>query len=272
MAIQLRRVSGEDLSRKESRMYAVYVLSRDGTPLMPAKRFGHVRRLLKEGKATVPQRQVLFLSRAAMDSENPLVKDIKSYKATGDLMNSLMDSWKAVKSAGHETDEALWKEFSAARQEFFTKRRAFYEERDAQRKESIDAKRALIEKAKEIAARNDYSRETTDEMKQLDVEWKKLGYSGKDENDRLWDEFKAAKDVFWNGKHDASQARFKSLIDRKDEQIRNMREQVNRLEERVYETDDFEEEQDLNRRAAQKKNIIENMKKDIEDLKSKLDD
>ncbi len=200
------------------------------------------------------------------------VKDIKSYKATGDLMNSLMDSWKAVKSAGHETDEALWKEFSAARQEFFTKRRAFYEERDAQRKESIDAKRALIEKAKEIAARNDYSRETTDEMKQLDVEWKKLGYSGKDENDRLWDEFKVAKDVFWNGKHDASQARFKSLIDRKDEQIRNMREQVNRLEERVYETDDFEEEQDLNRRAAQKKNIIENMKKDIEDLKSKLDD
>ncbi|SFF85629.1 glycoside hydrolase family 18 protein [Prevotella sp. KH2C16] len=38
--------------------------------------------LLKEGKATVPQRQVLFLSRAAMDSENPLVKDIKSLKNT----------------------------------------------------------------------------------------------------------------------------------------------------------------------------------------------
>jgi len=55
MAIQLRRVSGEDLSRKESRMYAVYVLSRDGTPLMPAKRFGHVRRLLKEGKAGFDQ-------------------------------------------------------------------------------------------------------------------------------------------------------------------------------------------------------------------------
>ena len=36
-------------------MYAVYVLSRDGTPLMPAKRFGHVRRLLKEGKAGFDQ-------------------------------------------------------------------------------------------------------------------------------------------------------------------------------------------------------------------------
>ena len=32
-------------------MYVVYVLDRQGKPLMPTKRFGHVRRMLKTGKA-----------------------------------------------------------------------------------------------------------------------------------------------------------------------------------------------------------------------------
>ena len=34
-------------------MYVVYVLDKDGNPLMPTKRFGHVRRMLKSGQAKV---------------------------------------------------------------------------------------------------------------------------------------------------------------------------------------------------------------------------
>ena len=32
-------------------MYVVYVLDKDGSPLMPTKRFGYVRKLLKSGQA-----------------------------------------------------------------------------------------------------------------------------------------------------------------------------------------------------------------------------
>ena len=34
----------------------VYVISKDGQPIMPTIRYGHVRRLLKSGKATVIKR------------------------------------------------------------------------------------------------------------------------------------------------------------------------------------------------------------------------
>lgn len=199
------------------------------------------------------------------------VKDVTSYKNTGAVMNELMDAWKAVKSAGHEVDEELWAQFNEVRQGFYKERKEFFEKRDADRKVSIDAKKKLIEEAKEIADKKDYSKETTERMKQLDVEWKAIGYSGKNDNDRLWDEFKAAKDVFWNAKHENSQERFKNLIDQKDEKIKSMREQVEELEERVYQTEDFDQIRGLQRRAEEKKAIIEDMKKDIEDLKSKLD-
>lgn len=199
------------------------------------------------------------------------VASVTSYKNTGAVMNELMEAWRAVKSAGHEVDEELWAQFNAIRQGFYKERKEFFEKRDADRKVSIDAKKKLIEEAKEIAERKDYSKETTERMKQLDVEWKAIGYSGKNDNDRLWDEFKAAKDVFWNAKHENSQERFKTLIDQKDEKIKSMKEQVEELEERVYQTEDFDQIRGLQRRAEEKKAIIEDMKKDIEDLKSKLD-
>ena len=38
-------------------MYQVYVLSKKGKPLMPTKRFGKVRRMLKNGQAKVVKRK-----------------------------------------------------------------------------------------------------------------------------------------------------------------------------------------------------------------------
>ena len=195
-----------------------------------------------------------------------------NFKNTTEVMNGLMDEWKKVKSAGHEVDEELWKQFSGARQEFFAKRKEFFAKRDAERKAVIDKKRALIEEAKEIGEKKDYSKEATDRMKQLDVEWREAGYSGKDTNDKLWAEFKAAKDVFWNGKHEDSQERFKEIIAKKQDLIDRKKEEINQMEEDVYAVDDFDEQRRLQRRADSDKQFVEKLKQDIEDLKKKIDD
>ena len=163
------------------------------------------------------------------------------------------------------------KNSGSIRSGFAKERKAFFAKRDEERTQRTNAKEKLIAEAKEIAEKNDYSKETTERMKQLDVEWKKIGYSGKENNDALWEEFKAAKDVFWNAKHDNAQSRFKEIIDTKSEKIKSMREQINDLEERVFQTEDFERQQDLQRRANEKKAIVEDMKKDIENLKSKIE-
>lgn len=50
-------------------MYVVYVLSKDGRPLMPTTRFGHVRRLLKSGKAKAVSTKP-FVIRLQYESES----------------------------------------------------------------------------------------------------------------------------------------------------------------------------------------------------------
>jgi len=58
------------------------------------------------------------------------------------------------------------------------------------------AKEALIERAKELSYSSEW-RKTTEAQRALMEEWRAAGYAGKEHNDQLWDEFRAARDVFF---------------------------------------------------------------------------
>ena len=107
-------------------------------------------------------------------------------------------------------------------------------------------------------------------MKELDKEWRNAGYSGKDDNDRLWNEFTAVKDEFWNGKRSENKKRFQEIIDRKNSTINSMKEQINELEIKKFETENFDRIRGYERRVDELKDIIDNLTKDIEDLTKKL--
>ncbi len=58
------------------------------------------------------------------------------------------------------------------------------------------AKEALIERARELADSTEW-RKTSDAQRALMEEWRGAGYAGKEDNDRLWEEFRAARDAFF---------------------------------------------------------------------------
>ena len=195
---------------------------------------------------------------------------VKNWKQAGDKMNALMDSWKAAGSSGRETDDELWAQFNGIRKEFFEKRRAFFDERNELRKQAVDAKKALIAKAQEIVDQKNFSKEITEQMKNLDKEWKAAGNAGRDENDKLWDAFKAVKEVFWNAKHEDSLNRFREIIDRKQNSIKTIRAEVERLGEQEYETSDYTKIRGIQSRIEEKKAVIEKLQEEIKDLEAKI--
>ena len=195
---------------------------------------------------------------------------VKNWKQAGDKMNALMDSWKAAGSAGREKDDDLWAQFNGIRKEFFEKRRAFFDERNELRKQAVDAKKALIAKAQEIVDQKNFSKEITEQMKNLDKEWKAAGNAGREENDKLWDAFKAVKEVFWNAKHEDSLNRFREIIDRKQNSIKTIRAEVERLGEQEYETSDYTKIRGIQSRIEEKKAVIEKLQEEIKDLEAKI--
>ena len=177
---------------------------------------------------------------AAKDKKEELIKEaqhltdtVKNFKETSDKMNNIFEEWKAAGHADRKTDDELWDRFNAVRNEFRKKKDAFYAERKQQWNTSIEAKKKLIEEAAEISAKKDYSKNATERMKQLDKEWRTIGFSGKDLNDKLWDEFNEAKEVFWDAKKSAALKRISAGLEAKELQLNDLKKKLEDAEYRI---------------------------------------
>ena len=118
------------------------------------------------------------------------------WRSTAELMDELMEEWKAAGSAGREHDEELWQRFKKARSTFFARRKRHFADLRKSRAEARERKEALIERAAELAPSTDYEA-TFAAMQELLEEWKRAGSAGRDVDDRLWERFHAARDPFF---------------------------------------------------------------------------
>lgn len=106
-------------------------------------------------------------------------------------MDKLMDNWKAIGFAGNE-DETLWEKFHEVRKEFSIKRKEYYENMKVVIDERALKKEELIKKVKYITSEAYFTPEEIKEIKDIDKEFRHLGFAGKEKDQLLWDEMQAA--------------------------------------------------------------------------------
>ena len=212
-----------------------------------------------------------------MQEARELVANGENYKETGEKLSALMDQWKQAGNAGREAGDRLWEEFNQVRQEFYEKRHAFYDQRDRERKNAQEAKEAIVAEAKAIAEGGDYSAASTSRMKELDQEWKASGRAGRETDDRLWAEFTAAKDIFWNGKrsdsafrHQEWEGRAQDAVSRKERQIGDLRRQIDNLRRKIEVTADQESIDRMYDWIDEKEAKITELTTSITDIQNKL--
>ena len=183
------------------------------------------------------------------------------WKATAEKFKELMDSWKAAGYAGKKVDDALWEEFNAARQAFYDARNNHYDKLREEYSAKVEAKKALIEEAKALTATNSFDKETTEKVKALNTKWKEIGYSGKENEDDLWKEFRTVADEYFAGlkalyekKHQDWLDRMTSAKDRKADLIEKQKRQLKWMEQEAN--------------AILSQSAADEMAKDIEDKKA----
>lgn len=198
-----------------------------------------------------------------------LVSNATNFKDTNTKINSLFDEWKAAGSAGHETDEKLWDEFNVLRKEFFDARQKFFEDRQEQLKKSGETKQKLIEEAKIIVEKNDFSRNATEKMKDFDKKWREAGYSGKDINDTLWDTFTKTKEAFWAGKKKIFTKAVEADLEKAENELKKLDREIEDLEYRLEVAPNPTMKKDVEDTLYVKKNEKIEKEQEIEDLKKK---
>lgn len=200
-----------------------------------------------------------------------------NFRTANNEFKKLMDDWKAAGSAGKANEDELWNKFNDSRKKFFDRRNAHYTEMNEKYETVYAAKKALVEKAAEIAANKEYTKENTAEMKNLQKEWKTVGFCGKEKEDAIWAEFRGAMDEYFAGlkafneaKHADWVARMKDAVARKQELINNQERQIKRLEaERVGAMGDRELE-DIELRIGDKQEFIDQLKAELADLEKRI--
>lgn len=164
----------------------------------------------------------------------------KEWKAANEAMRDLMGRWRKVGRARKEDNDRLWEEFNGIRQEFFDAQHAHHEELERSYEANAAAKQELIDTARRIADEGDYSRERADEMRELDVRWKAIGYAGRERNDALWEAFRDAKEGFWEARRQRNEERHQAWVEkseaaaeRRRQQIENLEGQIARIQSRI---------------------------------------
>ena len=113
-------------------------------------------------------------------------------------MDKALERWKAIGSAGtRDADDALWKEFAAARKAFYDMKHAHMDELKVHFDEAKEIKTKLIEEVKELLVEPNFY-EASKKFEEIFDRWKAAGFSGNRETeDALWSEFSTLRHDFY---------------------------------------------------------------------------
>jgi hypothetical protein len=156
------------------------------------------------------KKQVILTELKSFLEKNQTVNDHKEWRKCTEKVLEFQSNWKKIGFASKKDNDAIWKEFRGLCDTFFSKKKDFFKIRDNKDKDARDAKKALIDKAKELKSSNDW-KETSHALIQLQKQWKTLKGAGRYEK-KLWEEFRGACDYFFTQKENAAKALDKELI------------------------------------------------------------
>jgi hypothetical protein len=147
------------------------------------------------------------------------IKESTDWRATGDAYKALFEEWKLVGATGKESDDSLWARFIAAREYFNQRRSQHFEQRQEQWGANAALKQELIVKAHELSTSDDW-RGTSEALRNVFADWKKVGSAGRQQDEELWKQFREAQQHFYDRRsafYEDNKSRKESLVARAKE-------------------------------------------------------
>jgi hypothetical protein len=168
------------------------------------------------------------------------IEKAKDWEAKTNELIALQEQWKQIGFGPKKENDAVWKEFRSLCDSFFEAKKNFNKSLENTYKEVADKKRALISEVQQINTTEDWKK-TADRIVFLQKKWKETGSAGQRYENKLWSEFRAACDVFYN-------ARDKHFEQQETELVGNLEQKValiSEIEQYVVSEDKTEALSDL---------------------------
>jgi len=170
-------------------------------------RFQEASRVIQSKRQTY-QKDMVGAMKENLEKKETLLKEMKSltespldtHKAWQNAINKynkLREDFKTIGYVPAKESKATWQEFRDIGREFMRLKNVFYKEQKKEYNQNIDGKKALIEKSKAIVESEAWE-SRVQEMKDLQKEWRGVGFVPRKLDNKLWDEFSEVQKIFFD--------------------------------------------------------------------------
>ncbi|GJM60772.1 DUF349 domain-containing protein [Persicobacter diffluens] len=119
-----------------------------------------------------------------------------------EAVRKIQEEWKGIGQVNMAENQELWANYKALLDQYYDRRGIFFELKDLDRRKNLTKKVQLCEKAEELK-----DAEILDAVRilnELHEEYKNIGPVPREEQDKIWDRFKAASDAVYDRRKEYS--------------------------------------------------------------------
>mgnify|MGYP000766810593 CR=1 FL=1 len=141
------------------------------------------------------------------------LRDSTDWRKTADTLVALQKEWKTIGAVAKKHSDNVWHRFQKACDTFFENRKKNLSDSRSGEQANLKAKREIIASLKAIPADTPRS-EAMAKVKELQAQWQTIGHVPFREKDKVYDEYRAVCDAFYNRSRDgrAGMSRFEDVI------------------------------------------------------------
>ncbi len=136
------------------------------------------------------------------------------WRKTSDLLVALQKEWKTIGTVPRKHSDAVWQRFQKACDSFFENRKKNFSESRSAEEANLAQKRQVIADLKAVTADTPRN-EAMPKVKELQAKWNSIGHVPFREKDKVYDEYRAVCDAFYNregDRGDRGMSRFEDVI------------------------------------------------------------
>lgn len=161
------------------------------------RRREHYETILSEQQSNYNAKLVL-----CQQAEELVAKECNSIKENNEIsdqLTELLKVWKTLGPAPAKLNDEIWDRFKSTLDKFFQAKKEYFQQMKEDQLQNYNMKVDLAIRAEGIAKRTDW-KQATEEILELQKEWKNIGAVPKKHSDAVWKRFRAACDLFFEAK------------------------------------------------------------------------
>jgi hypothetical protein len=153
------------------------------------------------------------------------IDNLKDWQDKTREVNELLKLWKTIGPAAKKENDEIWEKFKGFLNAFFANKKEFFSKIKQEQLNNFNLKLDIVKQAEALKDSTDW-RKTTQELINLQKEWKNIGPVPRKHSDKIWKRFRSACDEFFQNKSKF----FSSVVESEKDNLEKKLDLIRRIE------------------------------------------